>query len=424
MRGESTPEEEQTVLEELNAPRGYAARRMAEDLVAGYLSQRASRYDDIVNRLCGCRRHGTIAKKADGARVWMWDQKCGINRLCPDEAREEQQRLKQRYKPAIMAWAKAPSLTSYRRRVQYSVLTWPNIPRGRLAFYKREMFKRLSRWLKLPELKGIKGTLAGQEDPLSRDGDWNLHVNLLLLVEGKLDWTVARAKWFEITRDLFESEIADKALRSFSVHFEQLDASNGDDLDHALAELIKYPAKSVTEDMLRPGWTPDEIDPEAAPPLVLWPMDAFDEWWDAGYHQPSNTPFRRTRSYGILLAIHGLHWNLVLRRQAKEDMLAKAEADQALAGALWRKIPKETREKLAPLILPDEEPLGELEYIGRCHYDAGAKRYSVNLIPAYNSGIATPRNNASDPGGWGTGPPDWGGRGPQVRDTFDELCKF
>lgn len=321
---------------------GYLRRRDAENRVADAL-ERDGIYPEYVERLRGCRRHAVCGVHVpSGRQLRLWEDKCGLLLLCPDEAREETHRLADRYVPAMTAWLmEKPGL----RSPQYCVLSWPNVPREQLARYQRLMFKHLSRWLKSKPLRAVKGALTVMESPLAADGDWNVHVNLLLCVEGYFNWGQARAKWFAMTRHLF-----DKRHRDFQVYFKPVDRGR---LVQSLMELVKYSAKHIDEDgddeekeSARPvpirsegeavpcdgagsdaadgrdgAGTPSDVPshlhaherrPAAgdagavgadvpgrqprvkAPAFVRWPAERKVEWVEA--HQR----FRRTRSYGVL----------------------------------------------------------------------------------------------------------------------------
>ena len=348
----------------------YDKRRRAEHAIADYLDRHA-RLPEIVEKLRVCRMHGDLGAHRDEEgthRIIMWHSKCGNNRLCPDEAREEQMRLAEKYVPVIERWKKE----HYGRQVQYAVLTWPNVAPGDLAEKKRAMFKHLAKWLKLKINRSVKGCLAVQEDPLAADGSWNLHINLILLVQGRFDWSDARAAWFKATRHLFHA-----SHRDFQVYFRDVTRGN---LARAVLELVKYSAKHITEghdddgdnlvrepdpaDPLDTDPVGDGLDPRAresrqAPGLIHWPIERFDEWHAAGLR------FRRTRSYGALFAVEEVE--------------------------------------------PEKIDQSKVQWIGSIDYEKATgyavtitDRDSINLIPDHNS-RATPDHKS---GGRGSGPPN------------------
>lgn len=256
----------------------YKQRRKLEEKIAAFIDSNASYFSEhapelITNamKLRACRRSGTWGERHEGCKhkvVIGWDFKCGIPRLCPDESRAEQRRLVRRYRKPALAWVAAkPAM----RRIQKGVVTWPNVALGSLAPIKRAFFKELSKLTK--KFPTIKGVLASQEDPLSEHGDWNVHVNVVFLVEGRLDWMALIEQWTAQTRHLFPTCDAEH----FQIKMRELPRFDDDALDDALREVVKYAIKH--QDM-------SAIAPER-----------FAEWWKAG------KAFRRTRSYGVLFRI-------------------------------------------------------------------------------------------------------------------------
>ena len=332
----------------------WNVRRYAEHKIADYLATNCVYYE-LVEKLIECRLSGCdgYRDRGDGSvkHVVAWDYKCNLTRLCPDEAREEQMRIAERYTPPAAEWQRAAP----RRQIQYCVLTWPNIAIGELARYKRLMAKHAAGWLKGMPCRAVKGALCAQEDPLAADGSWNLHTNLLLMVEGRFDWSMARQDWYKRTRQLFDDK-----HRDFQVHF--VDVTKGD-LTRTLMELCKYSVKHIS---CKTDGTIDRVatltqTASTAPPLTDWPVERFIEWWEAGKN------FRRTRSYGVLYKVPAL------------------ERIGAYAGVVWTGRIKFNRQT------------GEYE------------RTPIDLIPADNSGVSLP---ATDKSTRATGPPGPPGRAP------------
>ena len=486
----------------------YKARREVEHRLADYLEQNEILPEEM-RRLRGCRLAGNYGYRANAPEktIVRWDDKCGLTRLCPDEAREEQRRLVRAYLEPMMRWKEK----SYWRRVQKLVITWPNIAIGDLAKFKRLQFKEFNKLIKKWPM--VRGSLVSQEDPLSTRGDWNLHLNALLLVDGRFDWSEFRAAWHKQTWSHFPG----CGAADFQIDFKQLPRDRKS-LEQALGECIKYPVKHVTEkanhdngkrdgaaggdrgsDQACEGREPgagaaggakvsgisaalgrygyghngyaiDEqrksllviqgggraaagnyvndgtragcgesgsghvvddagaaplgsdgiynavgygrIDQETrsngsggkgtgagqdaendcagarelhgeytalAPAMIEWPAERFLEWWEAGLR------FRRTRSYGCLLSIAALYWRMMPRDQ-RERLLESIVSDKALAGTVWRKLPKATRAELEDLVLPAEEPIGDVVWVGRVAWCVRARAYkvfrpSVDLIP-------------------------------------------
>jgi hypothetical protein len=346
----------------------YRMRRGIERRTADYL-ERHCLYPKLVDRLRACRISGAYGYRdaGDGSVTHevAWDSKCCLTRLCPDEAREEQMRLAERYVPAIDEWRRVRSKPI--RQVQYAVLTWPNVAAGELAQKKRDMAKHVAAWLKSDRCLAIKGALVVQEDPLGADLEsWNLHCNLVLLVQGRFHWSEARQEWYRRTRALFDDK-----HRDFQCHFKDI---TGADLWKAARELIKYSVKHVTEKQLNQKGAPAHGDSatdgttctpagerHGAPGLTEWPIERFIEWWEAG------KGFRRTRSYGALFKV-------------------SAPPKRSLDGVTW---------------------------VGRINYNEATGEYetrafskgeaaSINLIPGHNS---ADRRSESDKSVSATGPP-------------------
>lgn len=269
----------------------YRARRDAERRLADRFDELAAERADIdghvFSKLAGklracrlCGQYGYDPESDDPDKVVIaWEEKCGCARLCPDEARVEQQRLVRRYKPAVVEWASKSRL----RRVQKGVLTWPNVARGDLGRMKREQMKRFAKLL--DDFPVVSGALVSQEDPLSRHGDWNLHLNVVLLIDGRFDWSEFRTRWTALGKEFFPD-----CPWLFQVEMREL--SRGlRELEDEIAEVIKYPVKQVAS--TRAG----EDGAEFAPALVDWTDDAIVEWYNAGLR------FRRTRSYRALFKV-------------------------------------------------------------------------------------------------------------------------
>ncbi len=295
--------EEAAYLRQLRTPLGsYREHRRVEDAVADYV-ERAG-FPRLVEKLRACRRSGSLAERAaDGKLIVLWDAKCNLARLCPDESGVQSARVAERYLPVVEAWLAGGK----GRRVQKAVFTFPNVPAGGLRAAKRAQFAALDRLLRRKVCRNIKGALATQEDPLSRHGDWHAHLNVLLLVDGPLEWGMLRAEWTAVTRTLFP----DCAAASFQVELRELPRTLKA-LRAASREQVKYAAKMVDSGVralpgdelsgVLPGVDPLGAAPVAgaygqwpkAPGLVQWPYAAFGEWWEAGLC------FRRTRAYGVL----------------------------------------------------------------------------------------------------------------------------
>jgi len=271
------------------------------------------RLDELAERMRQCRQGGTVGAKPQGGYVVVWDSKCDQVRLCPDEAREETQRVASRYVPPMMAWQREkPGV----RRLYWCVLTLPNYPAGQLAEGKREAFQRFvghiwrgkyqacpvefrrrrpweradggpayetirpDRRRTITKFNGaLKGALCVQEDPLAAGGtilgaDWNIHLNVILMCEGQFDFAELRQEWG-----------ANLEIRQLS--------GDEESLRGAVLECVKYAAQAVPSKSAEKA-----ADGEtAAPAMTEWPAARWIEWWGAQQR------FRRTRSYGVL---HGV----------------------------------------------------------------------------------------------------------------------
>ena len=276
-----------------------AERRNSEQLLADYIDGVGESHDphgmyklnDLSESLRNCRLNGAVGIRPGGGYVVAWDNKCSESRLCPDEAREETQRLVEKYHPAVMEWRnKKPGI----RRIFYAVFTEHNYRVNSLEAGKKaqlERFKEImngkidacpvefhhrrplvSRKRKLPRFPGLKGSLVIQEDPLSASDDWNIHLNAFLLWEGPCDWAQIRQEW------------------GSNIHIAEI---KPEDLTKALLEAIKYSAQIVpTKSAEKKAKHETE-----APAMIEWPPLRWLEWWRA------QKGFRRTRSYGRLYRI-------------------------------------------------------------------------------------------------------------------------
>lgn len=253
-------------------------RRLMEHDLADYIERKVlpsfsdPRIAKLPNKLRTCRVSGTFAKLPNGKKVTLWDQKCGLTRLCPDESRNETHRLISRYAPAIESY-----LSLHQDARAYSaVFTLPNCRDGLLKGALVEIYKRLNALRKLrkggklvfPELAGL---ITVVEAPRSAYSDWNVHLNAIIITDGYLDFAKLRRYW------------------GFNVEISRVEG-NTEQIVKALKEIIKYavritPVKSAEK---------SEQGKTRAPAMVEWPGRAWYEWYIAhvGWH--------RTRSYGCM----------------------------------------------------------------------------------------------------------------------------
>ncbi len=155
--------------------------------------------------------------------------------------------------------------------------TLPNYPGGRLREGKRHIFKRFrDKVVRAQRGKknrfGHVGSLMIQEDPLSKDRDWNVHLNGILLTDSWLSYRELREAWGCNIEMRQHSRFDEKGMRDL------------------FNEMVKYAVRPVAEK----SGSKHHTD---APALTSWsPAEAL-EWYQA------NHGFRRTRAYGSL---HGI----------------------------------------------------------------------------------------------------------------------
>jgi hypothetical protein len=215
--------------------------------------------------------------------VVFWDSKAGLSRLCPDDAREEAMRLQRKVLGPLEEHQESGLA------LHYAVFTSPNAAPGRLrtemvrinkAFRNRILrAKYPDGSLVFPE---IKGALVVLEAPLGSARDWNVHLNVILVVKGYLDYAKLRAKWW------------------WNVEVDRLAQGPGV-VKGALCELIKYAcaatvAKSA-EKAAQAATLRDGTPREPPPPMLQWTGAELLEWLLA------MRGFRRTRTYGCLFRL-------------------------------------------------------------------------------------------------------------------------
>lgn len=231
------------------------------------------RFYTAAEKLRNARDRGFYGFREDGSLVTCWDNKSGLSKLDPDEAREESQRLAERYGAHVLELAKKG------RGLHYLVLTIPNVDVGELAEAQRAMFRK---WINFKRIQSKKhqvfaeilGDIAIMESPLAADGKWNVHLNVLL-----------------VTQRRFHAGLYEKIRREwkFNCHMRAVKGDAGE-IARAFNELLKYGLRTV----------PEKSNAKAsrhatdAPAMTEWPVARFVEWFDAQHR------FRRTRTYGCL----------------------------------------------------------------------------------------------------------------------------
>ena len=242
------------------------------------------------------------------------------------------------------------------------------------------------------------------EDPLSADHQWNVHLNVILLVDGRFDFDQAGAVWSEVW-----GTYAD-------VRFQPLKREG---IAGALAELVKYAAKTIPAEGAGEGTTNPRTNRPAPPAMTEWPPDLFIEWWDARH-------YRRVRGYGRLYAIDGKRWDANdptkpyetdearERGQRRLGWLQQAgikdEDDQAhYLLTPWKEIPSELKPQLRAAIARGEDyfDMDLCEWIGQVSYSWAG--YSVTMYgdskvpPRASRGvnlIMGDKSGATSPGNW------------------------
>ena len=235
---------------------------------------------DIVGRLRRARQTFTWGYSlAKGKSVLLWDEKAGLSRLCPDDAREETQRLARRVLGPLEA-AQEDGCA-----LHYLVLTSPNAPPGGLRKENVSICKRFRRLiLQSGEFPEIKGALCVLEAPLGSNRDWNVHLNVILVTRGGMDlYERLRRKW------RWNIGGARRLARGPGV------------VKGALCELIKYAATATVtksqEKAAKAATLRDGTPREPPPPMLQWTGRELLEWVRA------MRGFRRTRTYGCLFRL-------------------------------------------------------------------------------------------------------------------------
>ncbi len=340
-----------SALETQYADRGY--RRECEHALADYISEVAvSQYtpqlSKLAKKLRSCRMRGAVGMTPQGRTIVAWDDKCGMARLCADESRVETQRIARKYIPALTEFHDARP----EHRLQYAVFTNPNFKPGDLATGKKQIFSQFKTWCKaFPQ---IKGALIVEEDPLSAHGDWNVHLNAILLINDRFDWGRARQEW------------------GSNVHFQALKPKG---LVHTMLELVKYSALTVAEK----SETKSATSP--APPMTQWSHERWFEWWEAQKH------FRRTRAYGVLYALERTRWregDAFQRHQWLSKACSWCYVPQNVH-ADWTDFSEKERLAIRKAMAKEERlEMDDVSWLGSINFQIENGSYKVDLIQGNN----------------------------------------
>ena len=267
-------------LEDPGALSTYHKHRLCEQLTADWLYRTvvpharklkdwdtADHITRTVFKMLSCRQGGPFGLNELGKLVVAWDEKCSHSKLCPDEARHEAQRLRERYMHHLAERKRQGC------RVYKAVLTLPNYPGGRLLEGQRHIFSKFrNRLMRRREKFGIEGALAIMENPLGKHRDWNIHLNVVFVCRRWLSYKDLRAEWGA-----------------------QLDVREVRNLDEAgqaalFNELVKYAVRPVPDKSSDPKHKSD------APAMIEWTGAEGLEWWKATHgfssHQGLRLPVR------------------------------------------------------------------------------------------------------------------------------------
>lgn len=283
-----------------SALQDYMVRRGARHEVADYIEAQivprtnCTQLMRLPDRLRRARSRAWVQYSSEARKVrYVWDRKAGEPLLCPDDAREEAQRLNRRLEDRL------EGLMSQGLRCYYAVLTVPNSPKGELQAGIDGLWSRFRRVIKLKRPKAaddprpakqlpkrfpILGAIAVLEAPLSRLRDWHPHLNVILITRGRLNWADWHQAW------------------QYVCDFRVLKPGN---VDQAMRELIKYSVRTVPEksaakaseaalEAQSADLFPDKLTP---PAMTEWSAKEWLEWWRA------MKGHRRTRTYGDLYGI-------------------------------------------------------------------------------------------------------------------------
>jgi hypothetical protein len=406
-----------------------AARMMAVAEHADTSLEDAMALGRMAQTALQCHASGVAGLKPDGNLIVLHDHKCTCTTFCPWASREESKRLDEWYIDELMRLANEKPT----HRVFYVVFTMNNFEPGRLAHGQQRMYRYIKHWLRdrftpieanpdyiRPEKRGkrlakkhtrpfrkmkragapfkawpnMKGMLCVMESPLSRARDWNIHVNAMIVTDGRFD--------FDFIRQTF----------GYNCFIREQDKHDKDKLRKSLRELIKYSAMHVE---MKQRIKPDD---EHAPALIDYTAPELLEFYRA------HKDFRRTRGFGLLHSIERKRWGHADRVQ-RQAWLRLAGAHEAYADHGWRDEPDYWAKRIdwpdirnrIRRVMHDQIPLDlkQVQWIGFTHYRDG--RYCLD-IPGLAKGVnSIPEDNFSKTdrrqdnlrGFWReSGPPDRG----------------
>lgn len=280
----------------------WAVRDRGFEGAKEYLLHSQSLEDARKAGVWGADPHQAFIDGEDRARpVIEWSGRAGLVKLCPDDARNEAQRVAAMYSDRL----KFCDAGGYVLR--YAVFTLPNYAQHHLGSgideIKRRFREKITHALRdgyvverdrrgrkrtrtlarnmreegrlFPDLIGalacIEAPLSGRyaDDPSNA---WNVHLNAILVFRASADQPYGRPDYEPI-----------RAAWGADVHFAVIPQGDADATAAALRECIKYPLQTVAEKSSRRKAKRDRFGNvlAPAPPMIAWPPEVFDEWWRA-----------------------------------------------------------------------------------------------------------------------------------------------
>lgn len=270
------------------------ARSAAREALADYLERTVQpaagspemehRISTIVERLRTARRWAELQyNPADARWLCLWEHKADLPLLCPDDANDEFQRLKDRYLPKLIEWSEGGG------RVYSMVFTRRLAAPGTLHVAMRSMWKDVRKCL--DKFDEVHGVLATMEAPLSVHRGWHVHLNVLVLADAHIAYKLMRERWggLNVEQQLLGHEPGQPFRPLFGDEAREV-------IGNACRELVKYAARTVADKSSDHGKRAKAKaeDREPAPAMVEWTAAEWLEWWAA------HRGFRRTRSWGLL----------------------------------------------------------------------------------------------------------------------------
>lgn len=280
----------------------WAVRDRGFDGAKEYLLNGQALEDARKSGLWGVDPHEAFIAEDDRARPsLLWTGRAGLVKLCPDDARNEGQRVSKMYGERLKLCDDGGYV------LRYAVFSLPNYPQHHLGSgideIKKLFKERITHALRAPVIErdrrgrprsrttarnmrdegrlfpDLVGALCCIEAPLSGrylEGDfsnaWNVHLNAILVFRKSADQPFGRPDYEPI-----------RAAWGADVHFAMIPQGDSDATAAALRECIKYPLQTVATKSQKRKVKRDRFGNvlTAAPPLIEWPPELFDEWWRA-----------------------------------------------------------------------------------------------------------------------------------------------